>query len=297
VRIGPNLVFCGEQAYQGFPGGWPTPVTLESADFVGEDEGPIVAILDTGYTSAALGGVHGTDGLDGRFGDWGPPGTPEEMTPTGWRDFEAGHSTFICGIIAERARRSRLRVIPTLRSDGYVEEVELVRKLKDLDDDVNIVNLSLGGFSADDFPPVALAEAIATLPPEIVVLAAAGNAGRRTRPFWPAQLDRETDCEEKTVFAIGAKDEDGVTSAYSTEPADIYAPGRSVSAFIEFNEKNEHPGAEHGRDPEKFEGYASWAGTSFATGVVAAAIAEGMNGGGSALEVARTLCRNGTPIV
>jgi hypothetical protein len=294
LRIGPNLVFTGEQAYQGFPGGWPKPNPPESEDFSGESAGPIVAVLDTGYTM----GVHGS--LDGRFGTWGPPGTPEDLditTPRGWRDFEAGHATFICGIIAQRARRAQLRLTPTLDSDGRVDEVELLRKIEELPDDVNIVNLSLGAFSTDDRPPVALSLALAKLAPETAVVAAAGNAGPRARPFWPAQLDHDKACDDKVIFAVGAMRADGTTAGYSTEPADLYAPGRSVSAFIEFDEKKNHSARLNGRDPQTFERYASWAGTSFATAVVAAAIAEAVAGGGSALAIARELCRNRNRLV
>jgi len=283
------LVFAGEQAYQGFPGDWPKPDRPDSVDFSGDADGPIVAVLDTGYTA----GIHGSDGLDGRFGTWGPPGTGEDLDvrhPLGWRDFEAGHATFICGIIAERARRARLRVVPTLNSDGWVGEAELVNTIVALDDDVDILNLSLGGFGVDNTLPVGLGLAIAGLPPGAVVVAAAGNAGEQTRKFWPAQLDREKPCEEKVVFAVGALDDDGTLAVYSTEPADLYAPGQSVSAFIEFDETASHSADEHGRAPQTFSGYASWAGTSFATAAIAAEIANGMDDGRSALEVARALC-------
>jgi hypothetical protein len=292
LRIGPNLVFTGEQAYQGFPGGWPTAEVPESPDFSGPNDGPIVAVLDTGYTK----GPHTSDGLNDRFGTWGPPTADEDLDvtpPHGWRDFEAGHATFICGIIAQRARRAQLHLTPTLNSNGDVDEVELLRRIEELPADVNVVNLSLGGHSPTNQAPVLLRQALAKLAPETAVLAAAGNAGPSELPFWPAALDREEECEEKVVFAVGATDPNGTKTGYSTEPADLYAPGRSVSAFIEFNEKDHHSGRLHGRDPQTFEGYASWEGTSFATAIAAAAIVNGMAAGETALEVARRLCREG----
>jgi hypothetical protein len=294
--VRPNLVFCGEQAYQGFPGGWPKPERPEFPNLLGESEGPIVAVLDTGYTS----GVHEADGLDSRFGDWGPPTTPEKLdvtNPSGWRDFEAGHATFICGIIAHRVQRARLRVVPTLDSRGYVDEAGLAWKIKELAPDVDIVNLSLGCFSPDNLPPIALKAAIADLPSETAVVAAAGNAGPKERPFWPAQLDKDKSCEEKVVFAVGALGEDGETAAYSTDPADLYATGRSTSAFIEFDETKSQIARVKGRSPHVFEGYATWAGTSFATAVIAAKIAEEMDDGRSALAVARELCSNGAKVL
>jgi hypothetical protein len=294
--IRPNLVFGGEQAYQGFPGGWPKPKPPPPETFSGTGDGPIVGILDTGYTI----GVHDADGLDSRFGDWGPPITPEKIDvtqPHGWRDFEAGHSTFICGIIAQGARSARLRLVPTLNSAGFVDEVELVGKIAELGQDVDILNLSLGGFSHDDMPPIALAAAIASLPPETAVVAAAGNAGpREERPFWPAALHRNRVCEDKVVFAVGAQDHDGTTAAYSTEPADIYAPGDHASAFIVFDETASYSHALSGRGPQAFEGYASWVGTSFATAAVAARIAEGMADGRSAVAVARDVCSNAAAV-
>jgi hypothetical protein len=296
LRIGPNLVLTGAQAYQGFPGGWPTPAPSPPEGFFGEGDGPIVAVLDTGYTVR----FHESDGLNSRFGSWGPPQTDEDLdvtTPLGWRDLEAGHATFICGIIAQGAPRARLRVVPTLNSDGDVDEVELLRKIEELvaAGDVDIVNLSLGGRSGSVQPPVLLQQALAKFGPGTAILAAAGNAGppdpaEPEQPIWPAQLDRDKGCADKVVFAIGALDEDGETAEYSTEPADIYAPGTSVSAFIEFDEKRSHSGKLKEREPQTFEGYARWTGTSFATAVVAAQVANAMPDGGSALAVARGLC-------
>jgi Subtilase family len=295
--IRPNLVFTGEQAYQGFPACWPTPDRPPFPDYSGDSDGPIVAVLDTGYTP----GIHETDGLDSRFGDWGPPTTAErlDVNASGWRDFEAGHSTFICGIIAERARRARLRVVPTLDSRGHVYESELALNIAFLDPDVDIVNLSLGGFSPYGVPPILLKAAIASLPAETAVVAAAGNGGPREAKFWPARLDHERPSEQKVVFAVGALVADGTTTTadYSTDPADLYATGRTTGAFITFDETTKHTTPVLGRTPYAFDGYASWAGTSFATAVIAARIAEEMADGRSALAVARDLCRDAVKVV
>lgn len=291
-RIGANLVFTGEPEYQGFPSCWPTPEVPPFPDYSSQGDGPIVAVLDTRYTV----GNHEANGLDSRFLDSGPANISErlDVKDSGWRDFEAGHSTFICGIIAERARRARIRLVPTLNSLGRVSEKELAQNIQDLPRDVDIVNLSLGGFSPGDVAPIALTTAIASLPAETAVVAAAGNAGPTDRPFWPARLDQAQPCGQKVVFAVGALAEDGSTKTadYSTDPADLYAPGRATSAFVWFDETVKHSAAVLGRTPYAFDGYASWAGTSFATAVVAARIAEEMADGRSALAVARDLCQN-----
>jgi Subtilase family len=295
--IRPNLVFAGEPGYQGFPSCWPTPDQPANLDYwgVGDGDGPIVAVLDTGYTV----GIHEADGLDSRFGAWGPPQSTERVNvtkPDGWRDFEAGHSTFICGIIAQRARRARLRLVPTLDSRGYVSEAELASNIATLGGDVDIVNLSLGGPGQYGLPPLLLGLAIDGLPAETAVVAAAGNAGPKEHEFWPARFDHEEPCAQKRVFAVGALAEDGTTADYSTEPADLYATGRTTSAFIWFDETMSHPAPVNGRYPHAFDGYASWGGTSFATAVIAARIAEEMADGRSALAVARDLCQSGVRV-
>jgi len=68
--------------------------------------------------------------------------------------------------------------------------------MEQLPQDIDIVNLSLGGYTDDDSSPLAIASALRAMRTRRgVVVAAAGNAGR-TRPFWPAAF--------KQVLATGA---------------------------------------------------------------------------------------------
>ncbi|SRR6266511_4274195 len=276
LRAGPNLVFTGEQAYQGCPGGWPRPAPRPDSDFEADDRSrrPVVAVFDTGYTD----GIH--DSLDRRIG--GPESPPRQedvdTRPTdGWRDFEAGHATFILGIIAGEARCADLRMVSVLDSEGYVDEVELLTAIKQLTEnaDIDILNLSLGGFSFADARPVALEHALGALGDRTLVLAAAGNASEKGgRPFWPAHLQKGPDVDQKVIFSVGATTEGGEIAGYSNEPADFYTSGWAESAFIEIDETSKHGSDVDGRRPQTFEGFASWEGTSFATPKVAAMIAE-----------------------
>ena len=127
-----------------------------------------------------------------------------------------------------------------------------------------VVNLSLGGYTLDDLPPVALQAAVEALWPDRVVVAAAGN-NASDRPFWPAAF--------KHVISVGAVDSrNGAVSraAFSNYGSwvDVWAPGVDlVSTYVD----GRWATAGH---VVRFEGWARWSGTSFAAPLVAATIAE-----------------------
>ncbi|HZD22788.1 MAG TPA: S8 family serine peptidase, partial [Acidimicrobiia bacterium] len=111
-----------------------------------------------------------------------------------------------------------------------------------------------------------------------VVVAAAGN-NSSCRPFWPAAM--------KDVIAVGAN--------YCGERAwfsnfgpwvDANAPGVDIVStfFMDFDGPL---CAIDGPDPDKYEGWAEWSGTSFAAPRVAAEIARVMCEGGLSAPVAR----------
>jgi subtilisin family serine protease len=126
-----------------------------------------------------------------------------------------------------------------------------------------VVNLSAGCHTYDDRPSPVVARAIAGLGRRTVVVACAGNAAT-DRPFWPAAL--------KPVIAVAALD--GDERAWFSNYGwwvDACAPGVGVvSCFVQFD--GTRPRANH-VDPDEFQGYAAWSGTSFAAPAVAGTIA------------------------
>lgn len=190
-------------------------------------------------------------------------------------DSQAGHGTFIAGIVRRRAPSAQLVPMRVLASDGVCDELDLVRALRRLrrwsaknDQPIDIVNLSLGGYTVDDQPSPLVADALTALGRQTVVVACAGNAGT-DRLFWPAAL--------KNVVGVGALDADGSDRAPFSSYGwwvDACAIGERVtSSFVTFDGPLPSTG-DHDRD--RFSGYAVWSGTSFATPVVAGAIAATM---------------------
>ncbi|GAA4143387.1 S8 family serine peptidase [Actinomadura keratinilytica] len=175
-------------------------------------------------------------------------------------DAQAGHGTFITGVVLRYAPSARIRAVRVLGGDGVGDELDVVRALARLAawGRADVVNLSLGCHTFDDRPSPVLSRVLAQLrsaPRRPVVVACAGNTGGE-RPFWPAAA--------KSVISVAALD----TRRGRTDRAwfsnygwwvDACAPGVDIaSCFVRFGE---------------FDGYARWSGTSFAAPAVAGMIA------------------------
>jgi subtilisin family serine protease len=204
-------------------------------------------------------------------------------------DEQAGHGTFIIGVILQRAPETYIVANKLLSSDGVCDEFSVVRKLRRLKRwsdatgrRLDVVNLSFGGPTVDDQPPAQVADAVAALGPDTVVVACAGN-DHTDRKFWPAALDG--------VIAVGALDSDGTDRApFSNfgDWVDACAIGERVSSsFVKFDGPLPSTGD---FDDDEFTGYATWSGTSFAAPAVAGAIvALAMERGIPATEAAKIL--------
>jgi subtilisin family serine protease len=154
---------------------------------------------------------------------------------------------------------------------GVCRESDLIAGLRQADD-YPIINLSLGGYTLDDRPPILLTAALTRLlgSGDRVVVAAAGNDGQRDHPFWPAAYAGTSAPWRRRVIAVAAHDGRRITEWSNTGAwITLAAPGTNVtSTFVN-----------HERFPD---GWAQWSGTSFATPYVAAAIAEALPEAGSA---------------
>ncbi|WP_176611336.1 S8/S53 family peptidase [Actinomadura sp. WMMB 499] len=180
-------------------------------------------------------------------------------------DVQAGHGTFVAGVVLRHAPAARLLARRVLGGDGVGDELGVIRALARLAerDHADVVNLSLGCHTYDDRPSPVLSHAIRSLGRRTVVVACAGNAAS-DRPFWPAAL--------KSVIGVAALDGDDRAwfSNYGWW-VDAAAPGVDVaSSFVRFD--GPRPPAE-GADPDRFDGFATWSGTSFATPMVTGLIA------------------------
>lgn len=234
----PNHVLSGQPLFFGGPGGPPAPAAAPPYE-PGEPGEVVAAVLDTGLAPHPW---------VARWYDDDIAETPD-ADGDGVRDRQAGHGTFVAGLILRHAPGVRLRVLRLLDSDGVSDEAALLRALAGLRGGrTDVVNLSFGGHTFDDAPPLGLAEALADFP---AVVACAGNTAS-SRPFWPAALPG--------VVAVGALDGDGRAGFSAYGPwVDVWAPGVGLtSSFLSYGD---------------FRGYATWSGTSFAAAVVTGALA------------------------
>jgi thermitase len=255
---GPNHVFMSSPFNHGGPYGPPSPTA--SVTFVQRPPGSQlvpVTIIDTGlwidsplppvyYQAAPNDCESGTD-VDG----------------DGHLDGDVGHANFVAGVIAAHTPAAEIKIFKVLDTFGVCTEDQLMTALGRLDNDVKVINLSLGGFTDNDAPPVGVRAALATALAghDRVVVAAAGNDNNHTNPFWPAAFTTSGDAWSHQVAAVAAHDGQQLCPWSNTGSwVSLAALGANVtSTFIR-----------HQTFPT---GWAQWSGTSFAAPRVAAAIA------------------------
>ena len=267
TSVTPNHVLQGAPGeVTGGPEGKPTPAPDMAAPvgMAGEARQVTVGVLDTGIDEHPWFDKH----------PWYQDCTTDQheaLNPAKESDMEpeSGHGTFIAGVLMQHAPNVYLRFERVLEPDGVADELALLHGIAKLQaqaavkgGNLDVVNLSLGCFTFDDRPSPVLADAVARLARQSVIVAAAGNAAS-DRPFWPAAL--------KDVIAVAALAEQSA----GTEPeraafsnygwwVDAAAPGEKIiSSFLTHGEENN----------QQFHGFAKWSGTSFAAPYVAGKIA------------------------
>ena len=289
--IFPNVVLGGEEDDGVYGPGKPVkddpPLALSALPESDLGRGVRVAVIDTGVRDDHIWlkercNVRGR--MDHEVLDSAPPFQE--------RDFEAGHGTFVAGVIAQIAPAATIVVRGVLDSNGLIDDVTLAGTIDDLHRELplHLLNLSLGGYLHGPLPRQsggngsavrntapqpdglpASAEAIKRLQKanfdrhgkHLIVVAAAGN-NKSDEPFYPAALP--------FVIGVGSVDKNGKRSEFSNhgEWVDTEALGEDVeSSFVGPNL------IEPGGGGQRDEG-AIWSGTSFAapriTGHLAAAM-------------------------
>ena len=271
LNIAPNHVFSGEQIYHGGPSGEPRSAEKFDEPAMSPDTpAPTIAVLDTAYDANALELHHGlAERLDIQGCLAGAA-----VLPDGFLAAEGGHGTFIDGIIMRVAPQARIRQVGVLTPAGLTDDqtvaLELARAARA---GIQVINLSLGGYTSHDEPPLAMALTLTHLPEDVAIVAAAGNSSSE-RPFWPGAFKR--------VVSVGALDtRNGENRASFSNHGwwvDVYAPGvRIRSTYLDATWKL--PGETSQR---VMDGYAYWSGTSFAAPQVTAMIANQIPAAGSA---------------
>jgi hypothetical protein len=297
------------------PVNWIGPAPARNPDFKGRR--PVVAVLDTGV------GEHDwfAEGV-ARNQTWGnavlgltdPATDPESVGVIddpleGILDPDAGHGTFIAGLIRQQCPDADILSIRVMPSDGAVPEHVLLDALHLLAirqqwaqrtgntaGIVDVVSLSLGYYHEQpedvDFDPLLLEPIRALGRSGVAVVVAAGNDSTH-RPMYPAAFsphrggriaEPEADCVP--VTGVGALNPDGTTALFSNAGPWVTwrEPGAAlVSTFPKTFDGSaqpdfEFPDGEEIRatiDPDGFEsGFGVWSGTSFAAPVLAGKLAQ-----------------------
>jgi subtilisin family serine protease len=175
---------------------------------------------------------------------------------------EAGHGTFVAGVLRQAAPGVRFDPEAALTPMGLGDEEMLVSAIDRLSGETSIINLSLGCFTQDDVAPLSLVNRLSQLRRDQVVVAAAGNSGG-SRPSWPAALPE--------VIAVAAVDDKEPAKYSNYGPwVNACAAGTRTSTYVT---GRLHPLL----GSEEFTGYAEWSGTSFATPHVAGRLASIMS--------------------
>lgn len=265
---------------------------------------PVVEVSLDFQTALA---VHEGDGPGILLGN--PDDEPDRVQPLlGLTDSHSGHGTFCAGLVHQLCPDARVLSLRVLHSDGYSTEGSVLFALdwlrdrveraiadKDFDKLVDVVSLSLGFYpeSAEPAEITQVADAIARLTELGVVVVAASGNDATTRPFLPAAFGQDTDgVGNPLLAAIGALNASGhTTAAFSNHGPWVWrwAPGNALVSTVPTWEGAAGPGLETldgdgvgprwrtAPDPDDLRtGFAVWAGTSFATPLVAGLVATTM---------------------
>ena len=233
--------------------------------------GPQVVVLDTGL--AATGTTEFPPAMVGApiaaFDTGFDIDEPDRDPFDRLLDEVAGHGTFIAGLVSQVAPGCNVTVHKVLASAGDTDEEIIFQRLEALrfDDPTHtVLTLSFGGYVPE--LPQFMAAAIAKVQDQgVVVVASAGNDGT-CEPMFPAALPG--------VVSVGAIGPDGPAFFTNYGPwVRACAPGVDLlSTFFVFSGKG-RPAA-GAQDPDNFDGWAVWSGTSFSGPVVAGALARTM---------------------
>jgi subtilisin family serine protease len=227
-----------------------------------------------------------------------------------------GHGTFIAGLIHQTCPDANIVSIKMMGTDGIVDEAALLsglsylhqRQVKALaegkvGDLIDIVSLSLGYYHESDLAGIAydnrLKQALDALGDlGVLVVAAAGN-NATSRPLLPAGFTTyhngalQSSSPSVPLLSVAALNPDGSIALFSNDGDWIscHAPGAALVSTMPAVDVGLQASIDLGSgpidqravaswrasiDPDRFTGFASWSGTSFAAPVAAGAAAQAL---------------------
>ena len=258
------------------PANLPAPLGLSGHD------APDVLVLDTGLRTQAGHVAHPwlrdqcvlhRPWRDlATVGRWDDEDEPDDDRG-GRLDVQAGHGTFISGVIRQQCPDARIHHRGALTSYGDGDDASIVaaieRAIGGGRHRFDVVVMAFGTYTETPDPPP-MATAIERLLGGSVVVASAGNDAT-SRHTYPAALPG--------VVAVGALDRGGRAAFSNFGPwVDACTPAVDVVSTF-FDDVDDRD--EDGELREQYRGWARWSGTSFAAPKVAGVIAQELylNGG------------------
>ena len=245
------------------PGG-PAPAPYPPPAAPGAGQNSIkLGISDTGLWQQPPANLH--PWLAGVAGVPDPPG-PALAGGQLTIPYEGGHGTMVAGMARCMAPGAGVYVGSHFPYSGGTLEYMLAMDLETLiaGQSPDLINLSAGGYTRGDVPPLAFTE-FRRQHPDVTLVAAAGNDST-DRKFWPAAFD--------WAIAVGALGADLQNLAWFSnygDWVDVYALGDGVvNAFATGVYKYHLPPQQPAT--QVFDGMARWSGTSFSAPLVAGLI-------------------------
>jgi flagellin-like hook-associated protein FlgL len=190
--------------------------------------GVVVAVIDsgvdTGHGELAANLLAGTDIADG-------DGNPDDDNATA-----GGHGTHVAGIIAAANNGSGMQgvafqsdILPvkvmTTAGSGALSTADVTAAINyAVAQGADIINLSLGGYTADAAQNAAIAAAVDA---GVIVIASTGNSNY-TDPAWPAQFASDPDADG-TMLAVAANNYFDTIASFSNDAGVSYE--HAVSAY------------------------------------------------------------------
>ena len=226
---------------------------------------------------------------------------------SGLLDRDAGHGTFIAGLIRQYCPSAEIIAVPVMASDGSADDTTfqralvlvLLRHLESLaaqnpDGIIDVLSLSLGYYheKPEDLAADAIIEPLLREFGEngVAVVCAAGNDATLT-PMFPAAFSSNAGSQHRPErvpqMTVGALNPDGQTIAIYSNAGPWVSTHRRATAVVStipvtFNAavqsgtRVDSPvGVRASVDPDNFaSGFALWSGTSFAAPVLAGQLAQ-----------------------
>jgi hypothetical protein len=286
---------------------------------------PVVAIVDTGiaehpwFEDAADVERLELD-ADGTLVPQKPePPDPSKQGPIiGARGPLEGHGTFIAGLIRQGCPAARIMSVTVMDGEGVVEESQLLRTLEamlarhvkgvgrggDKSHVIDVLSLSIGYYAEDSsYTSGPVADLLGSFREQgILVVAGVGNDGT-SAPFVPAALAAQVTpgMDRVPVASVGAWNPNGSTVALFSNDLPVVTYLRHGVSVVSTLPPTNGIGQPSSSMPDKdgrlrttvdFDdytgGFGVWSGTSFATPILAAELAQALTTGGDLGNVSPT---------